>query len=258
MFTFRSVGYNCIEYHPLHLRRPQGLYEFYLLLYTKASLTLLGPNGSVPCRPGSLILFRPYSPQNWDTDSPRMVHHFCTFEVSEPNYFKNLGIETDIPIFLNLNKEIDAFFAQLNEEFQDSRIGKTYKLDSLINGFFVNVARKLHTTDTEKNLYGLSTLDQFEKLRLKIYEDPAHCVQYYASESGFSVRRFEHYYKQFFQISPKDDLTKARLLSAQDKLSSGLPYEEIAESLGFGSSEYFYKWYRAHLGTSPKTVAHKK
>ncbi len=104
----------------------------------------------------------------------------------------------------------------------------------------------------------LSTLDQFEKLRLKIYEDPAHCVQYYASESGFSVRRFEHYYKQFFQISPKDDLTKARLLSAQDKLSSGLPYEEIAESLGFGSSEYFYKWYRAHLGASPKTVAHKK
>ena len=65
-------------------------------------------------------------------------------------------------------------------------------------------------------------------------------------------------YKQFFQISPKDDLTKARLLSAQDKLSSGLPYEEIAESLGFGSSEYFYKWYRAHLGASPKTVAHKK
>ncbi len=252
MFQFRAVGHNVKEYHPMQMRRPQGLYEFYLLIYTKSPYTLTDCQPPVFCRPGSLILFPPYAPQNWDTHPTRMVHSYCTFTVDDPDYFKNLRIDVNFPYFLNIKKETESFFSQLDYEFYHPLIGKKYMLDSLINGFFVNLSRKLHAAEPEKNIYELSLLEKFEDIRIKIFEDPSHDIPYYASDTGFSVRRFEYYYRYFFEVSPKDHLTTARLLTAKDKLAAGLSTADTAEFLGFKSEEYFRKWFYAHTGMSPR------
>lgn len=131
-------------------------------------------------------------------------------------------------------------------------------MDSILNDYFVTLARKLHLSGTEKNEYTMSVLQQFEDLRLRIYEDPSQDVAQYAAQAGFSTRRFEHYYRLFFELSPKEEIDRARLQMAKDKLLEGQPPELLAAHLGFGSPEYFTKWFRKNTGLSPKRFAERK
>ena len=245
MFHIRHVNSITSEDYPLKMRRHQGLYEFYLFLHCISPLNLITETGEIIyCQPGSFVIFSPYKQQYWDAIPPRFVHGFLSFTVDDEKYFENIGIPLDVPVYPNMNKEISENLKMLHDELYDNNeIGKDYQIDRLINGLFLDISRKMHHV-AEKNVYEKDLLTVFEQVRLLMFEEPSQKIEYYATKAGFSVRRFQQYYKQFFHQVPSSDLNKARVALAKELIRIGHPTPVVAEKVGFKSVEYFNKWYK--------------
>ena len=85
-----------------------------------------------------------------------------------------------------------------------------------------------------------------------MFEDPSKKIDYFAAKTGFSVRRFQQYYKQFFEVVPSSDLNIARITRAKECLKNGESFSVIAEKVGFSSTEYFVRWFVKNTGINPK------
>ena len=83
MFHLRHADYQISENHPMQMRRHQGLYEFYMLLYCHSPLTVYTEFGEIFAKPGSFILYSPHKPQYWDAAPPRFLHSFFTAQTAE-------------------------------------------------------------------------------------------------------------------------------------------------------------------------------
>lgn len=253
MFHIRHVSPYTSEDFPLNMRRHQGLYEFYMFLYCISPLNLILKNGEkVYCEPGSFIIFSPYEPQYWDALPPRFVHGFLSFTVDDNEYFEKLELVKDYPINPRMNKEIAKYLTDIHSELYDrNEIGKEYQIDRLINGLFLDISRKQHNL-VNKNIYEKGLLKTFEDIRLLMFENPSFKVEYFAGKAGFSVRRFQQYYKQFFGVVPSYDLNMAKLTFAKECLQNKESFNTIAEKLGFSSTLYFVRWFENNTGIKPK------
>lgn len=248
MFHIRHVNSTGSEDYPLKMRRHQGLYEFYMFLHCISPLNLITEEGEeIYCQPGSFIIFSPYKQQYWDALPPRFVHGFLSFTVDDDKYFENIGLPLDVPVYPNMNKEISDTLTVLHAELYDNNdIGKDYQIDRLINGLFIDISRKMHHI-AAKNNYEKDLLTIFEETRLMMFEDPSHKVDYYANKAGFSIRRFQQYYKHFFNETPSNDLCKGKISLAKMLLNEGQSILVVAEKIGFSSVEYFNKWRKKYL-----------
>ena len=253
MFHIRHVNPYTSENYPLAMRRHQGLYEFYMFLFCYSPLNLILKNGEkVYCEPGSFIIFSPYEQQYWDALPPRFVHGFLSFTIDDPKYFETLELITDYPINPRMNKEIANHLMEIsNELYENNEIGKQYQIDRLINGLFLDISRKMHNA-AGKNIYEKDLLKTFEDIRLLMFEDPSKKIDYFASQTGFSTRRFQQHYKHFFEVIPSSDLNVAKLTRAKECLKNGEAISTIAEKIGFSSAEYFVRWFTKNTGISPK------
>ena len=252
MFHLRHVDYLISENYPMKMRRHQGLYEFYMFLYCHSPLIVYTPDGEeLYAKPGSFIIYSPNKPQYWDAAPPRFLHSYVTFTVDEEDYFKELGLDCDVPISPNMNKEISETIKEIIKEAKTvNDIGKRFKIDALINNMFVDISRKLHEASSKKNVYEESILERFEQARFSIFEDPSSKISEYAAAVGFSTRRFQQYYKKFFNVVPSEDLQKAKLMLAKELLKRGEQISSVAEKAGFESVEYFSKWFHKLTGVS--------
>lgn len=252
MFHLRQTNHNISESFPLNMRREQGLYEFYMFLYNISPIYLLKDNEEIYCKPGSFIIFSPYKPQIWNAVAPRFTHSYVSFTVDDPKYFENLGLPLDEPVSADMHKEISETMALLKKEAYGTGIGKDYLTDAAINMMFINISRKIHQLLEKKNDYKHTLLERFERVRLAIFEDPSHNVNYYANMASFSTRRFQQYYKLFFNAIPSSDISLARKIKAEEYLLKKEPISLAAEKTGFSCTEYFSKWFKRQTGKSYK------
>lgn len=78
-------------------------------------------------------------------------------------------------------------------------------------------------------------------------------VQYYASELGVSVSRFNHLFKQNTGVSPLQYYTALRIENAEHLLKyTDLPINKIAASVGYEDPLYFDRVFKKQLNCSPK------
>ncbi|MBE7087139.1 MAG: helix-turn-helix transcriptional regulator [Clostridiales bacterium] len=59
-------------------------------------------------------------------------------------------------------------------------------------------------------------------------------------------------YKEFFYVSPKEDILNAKLEYAKQLLTtSSLTLQEIADKCGFSDKFTFIRFFKARMGVSP-------
>ena len=69
---------------------------------------------------------------------------------------------------------------------------------------------------------------------------------------GLSESRFAGLYKNFYGISPINDLIRARVNAAVNALeNTGKSISEIAESLGYNNLPHFIRQFHSIVGMSP-------
>ena len=102
-----------------------------------------------------------------------------------------------------------------------------------------------------KEKYINSQKQVFEELRLEIYQSPDLInVSSMAAKIGFSLSRFNELYKNFFDCTPIEDLTQARIIRVTELINNGYTTKEIIQTLGFKSNEYFYRWFKKHFNST--------
>lgn len=113
-----------------------------------------------------------------------------------------------------------------------------------------------HATSTERE-----RLVSLTRARIHIHESlqDAWTVPSMARLVNLSPNRFAVLYKQFFRVSPTDDLLWRRLDHAKHLLSStNVSVGEAAGLCGFNNIYYFSRMFRQRLGIPPSVYAHRK
>lgn len=101
---------------------------------------------------------------------------------------------------------------------------------------------------------------QLEETRKEMLRTPEKnwSLETMAEHSGYSVSRFCALYKDYFGVSPKQELLSARLSAACQLLKyTNSSISDIAESCGFQSVGYFSRYFKQEMGMSPREYARK-
>ena len=101
---------------------------------------------------------------------------------------------------------------------------------------------------------GAGHLERFKELRRLLRENPGRpwSINELAKLVNLSPSRFSHLFREYFHISPWEDLLRARLDLARTLLiQTNLKGRELAEHCGFSDERYFSRCFRRREGVPP-------
>jgi len=156
----------------------------------------------------------------------------------------------DRPVSNGDTKSFSKFFSEiLTENLYNDEFSK-----ALISNHIYQLLITLKRAETNENKAKNKLHHEFNELRLHIHK---HCNQEWtletmAKKSGYSASHFCALYKQFFGITPIDDLLNARLQTAKELIVlKNHKIGEIASLCGFSSIHYFSEFFKKKTGKSP-------
>lgn len=199
---------------------------------------------------GSCILHRPntciaHGPCSENTS---FVNSWIYFNAEQEDADFLQILPTDKTVFLDDEKTFERLLTEITEEtfFNDP-----YSNKLISNNIYRLLILLLRANDNQAP--DRLTL-QFQEIRIYIMN---HLSQPWSLEdmaklSNYSVSRFCALYKNFFNISPLNDLLENRLKTAKRLLANQThKIGEVAELCGFSSIHYFSKFFKKHTGKSP-------
>lgn len=259
IFTLEYCEVNAIENAPFKIERPDGSYRHIFFHFT--SQVTININGEdIICSPGTCILFEPKVFQYFHVEKNRLNHDYIDFTLENPNFFKDLNFPLNTPFNPKCSKEINDAINQICFEKNSLEIGANYRSQALMLDLFVSISRKFHFRKMYANeKYTNIQKAKFEEIRLSLYQAPDQLkVSSIAKKMGFSVSRFNDLYKKYFNCTPIDDLTEARIIRVKELIEEGCTTKEIIKTLGFSSDEYFYRWFKKHFKTTKNDYINNK
>lgn len=181
--------------------------------------------------------------------------------------FRNsyMHFSTDLPLDQHYQIPVNRLFypgdpsalEELLQKIQQEYLGKEpYYQDSirlLTESLFLQISRQL-TAPAAMLTEDASLLHTFQSLRLRMLtscqEDWP--VQKLCSCCSMGKSQFYHYYRLFFQSSPKEELLAARMDKARTLLTNqALQIQQISRICGFPSVQHFTRSFRDRFGCSP-------
>lgn len=248
IFKIEYLESNAIENYPFKIERPEGSYRYIFFHFT--SQVIIESNGvQSVASPGTCILYTPNIKQKFFVDNNRLNHDYIDFILLEEDFFKKINFPLNIPFNPKESKYINDTIQEIQNEKNNVRIGAIYKCEAKLINLFVSLSRKYHSRKSFGNEKITNTQKtKFEELRLSMYQKPDYLkVSVLAKKMNFSLSRFNELYKEYFNTTPIDDLTKSRIIRVEELIKEGCSTKEIIKKLGFSSEEYFYRWFKKHF-----------
>jgi AraC-like DNA-binding protein len=248
------VGSKVIEDGGFQILRQEGSPRYIFFHFISSVEEVLSSEGVVHANPGGCILYTPNTPQRLTTGSVRLSHDYLDFTVNDNGFLDSIKFPLNVVFYPNMSRRISEDIAKI-EELQDSDLaGANYEISLLIEALFIDIARKSHHHSVgPKKEYVEKLRSAFEDLRLEVYEQPEDkTVASLAKKMDFSKAYFSTMYSSFFNISPVEDIKKAKMQKVSELVYSGEKSTVIAENLGFKSTEYFYRWFKGCFGCTTK------
>ena len=239
---------NIIENAPFKIHRPEGSYR-YIFFHFTSQVTLVINNEEVIAHPGTCILYAPNEAQKFYVDKNRLNHDYIDFILEDESFFKKINFPLNTPFNPKDSNFISEAINEIEEEKNSTNLGSEYMTCFKTIELFIKISRKLHHRKIFGTLnYSNSLKIKFEEIRLNMYQNPDEMkVNTLAKSLGFSLSRFNELYKSFFDITPINDLTLARISRVDDLIKEGNSTKEIIKKIGFSSDEYFYRWFKKHF-----------
>lgn len=251
----------------LSVGRPHGLPHAWLVMCFATAFWCQTSEGTVSGLPGNCVIHPPGFPY-WHGTLAGARQGFCNDWV----HLKGRNIERLIatyglpvntliptgqprlllPFLQNLQQEV-----YLQDPFWEAAVGLTTA------SMLLQIARHrtLEETPLRPTPAERERLVSLTRARIHIHHSlqDAWTVPRMACLVGLSPNRFAVLYKQFFQVSPTDDLLWRRMDHAKHLLSStNVSIGEAAGLCGFNNVYYFSRLFRQRLGITPSVYAHLK
>lgn len=250
MFQINYCDYNAINPDHDRINRPNGSGD-YLFLYFLAPMRIF-MDGKTSIAPiGSCILYPKGSPQIYESIEKfknSYIHFTAPVELLD-NFHLPLNQIFTLANHTMINESIKNIQIEFLSEEKYSKL----MMDTIMKQLFVTISRELYHTKENPNI-DVSLRNQFRNARLEIL---THAEQDWTTESMSNLvhmgkSQFFHYYKVFFNTSPKAELINARIEKAKYLLNNeALQINQIAGLVGFQNVYHFTRYFKKCCGCTP-------
>jgi AraC family transcriptional regulator of arabinose operon len=229
-------------------------------------LHFLGPvliDGIGKAMPGDCILFAPDTPHRYRGDGQGLANDWLHFSGSAAEGFlERIGMPMDVLLHPRSTEFIAPILRYILEEDGRNEPHGSIMRDLLIRQLLTRVSREsLPSAPHTETARQVELYEAFRSLRVRMLDACTEpwTVASLARRTNLSASRFATLYRQFFGISPIDDLIEARLGLARWLLaSSPLSIAGVAEACGFRSQYYFSRLFRQRVGCPPRAYSRTK
>lgn len=244
-------NYHCSNPPKDEISRPHGSGD-YLLLHFHTEMKAELKNKIVEIHPGGCILFSPDAAQRyWAVN--QFTNSFIHFEVPDESIISAYGLPLDEVFYPRETEKVEKLFKRLYTEYLDRAPHFEQMQDFILREIFIEFSRQLSVpfdrTDIDMGIY-----DRFRQARLEILSQPERewTSENMAALTNMGSSQFYHYYKKFFENSPKAELLEIRLENAKYLLKNeSLPVGQVAVKCGFHDTSHFIRYFKKNCGFSP-------
>ena len=250
-FKLHYLGHKVIENNPFVIDRPEGSYRY--LFFHFISAAKIEIDGKVyDVTPGSCILYKPGAPQKFFVEKNRLNHDYLDFTIEDVSFFNEIRLPLGKVFNPRSSDLVSDTIANIHKEINSNRVGNSFIVSSLMTTLFVSLSRRIHNHSVGENrVYFDELKHQFENVRLSMYHNPSDfSVKFMAEKLNFSPPYFSSLYKRFFDVSPIEDLTDARISFVKKLIDQNESTQVIVKKLGFYSQEYYYRWFKKYFGVT--------
>jgi AraC-like DNA-binding protein len=119
---------------------------------------------------------------------------------------------------------------------------------------FIRLRRSLGSHAESLGRAKMVTRERMRNVRMEMRGMPERrwCVDEMAGLASLSRSRFSALYREFFGVSPREDLTAARLERARRLLSASvMTVDQVARHVGYDDPAYFNRLFKRKVGITP-------
>ncbi len=233
------------------INRPSGSGD-YLFLYLITPMKIQLGAETIITKENAFLLYTPGEAQVYQAVK-RFKNSFVHFTCDDDRFLADYNLPVNRVVYLPDPGAMNALFRNI---YMESVLKQDYypqQIDLLMHQLFILFSRQLHTypddSDIPANLY-----EEFCKARIEIltHIDKEWNTDNMAALTNLGVSQFYHYYRLFFNRSPKSELLDARLERAKYLLRvEALPVGQAAAQAGFTNLSHFARYFRKECGMSP-------
>ncbi len=238
-----------------------GTGDFLFIHFTKPAIVTL-EDGSVQAPANSCILFTPDHHQHYRGDGCGLSNNWIHFlGDSAETLARHHAIPLNQIFRLAQAGFVPALINEMRTEIHRKDPHYEEMIDLLLRQLFLQLQRHIELAD-RKRLSGrqaeLAVLIGELQTRVLGNLDHPWTIEEMAREVHLSRSRFMGLYREFYDISPIEDLIRARIKHAQWLLTATtLSVGQVADECGFGSLYHFSRLFKKRVGSSPSEFASK-
>lgn len=250
-----AQGFQWAEHASSVVDRPVGLGCF-VLLHFRSPMEVRLEQERFPVAPGHCLLFSPGHPHWYRGLSGAWVNDWMHIEGEATAQFATrYGVTMNTVLSPGSLHFLPRFFEEVARERQHLESGWEEAVELLVQQFFLHLGRSLRDSLAHLTPAEAEHLRAMRALRWRVQGELTRrwTVSEMAAEIGLSSSRFAALYRHFFEVSPMEDLLRARLRHAQNLLTNRtLSVREAATLSGFASMHYFSHVFHSRVGCAPR------
>jgi AraC-like DNA-binding protein len=241
-----SIGRRLSEYQVLYITRGQGIFESELTGIRKINtgdVFILFPN--------IWHRFKPDEATGWD-------EHWVEFDGELIRHYHNKEfLSPDNPtITVGIQEEIASNYLKIINLIKDEKPGFQY----IASGILLQILGQLFASRKYHSFEGKVIEDQIRQAKLLIMENLHLTIsqENLARSIGMGYSLYRKKFKAYTGVSPAQYQIQLRINKAKDLLiTTNQSFKELAQELGFESTDYFFRLFKQKTGFTPSEFREK-
>ncbi len=227
----------------------------HVFIHFRNSINFLENGNIIKASPGACVIFTPFSRQWFEFYECDSTHDWLCFFPDSTELFQKLGLPCNRIFYPAQTHFITLAVQACEKEFINKELDWADVISSTLNTFFIRLKREYLCKNTQNlSPYLVDIKEHFENLRFDLYNHPEKkwSIDLLAEKLALSRSRFAVLYKNFFGISPIDDLIHARIIRAKYLLSNNeFKVSHVAEKCGYVCTCHFVRQFKKETGVTP-------
>ncbi len=250
-----SIGVGFRHDEKFIIDRPDGL-ESYLFLHFLSDVEICTEKGIEIAKPGDCIIYSPRTPQKYYGKKCGLINDWFH---AKSYLFSSILNEINLPVNVILNSLRSDFITpmmiNISQEIFHKKLFYQDVVYLLTKQLMIELKRQLLETQSLKlTPRKIELLNKFRELRFTISQNICRnwTVSKMSEQINLSPSRFAVIYKEFFHISPIEDVLSIRLNRAKVLLKNySLNTSDVCYQSGFKNLNYFCRIFKRKFGVSP-------